>query len=1398
MDNTTKYGIDALDKNTGSNNTALGAYSAYNNVDGSNNTAVGSNSAFFNELGANNTSLGCGSLCNNVNGSLNTAIGSSALEGVYGQSVGNENTAVGVQSLYAMQNGEFNSAVGAYAGLNVTDGAYNTFLGANTSAPTTNCNNSTAIGYNAVITESNQMMLGGLDASGQYPNVVVPGTMNVLNESIFNTDILVNGLTVGLGGGSKTANLAVGIAALSNNSTGNQNIAIGRNALSNNVTGGNNIAIGVGSLQGTSTSYSGSNNVGIGAGTLQLITTGINNVAIGEVALLNNTTGSYNVAIGQNAASNLNCIGNTAIGYSANGSNTYTSYNYSTAIGYMAQNTASNQIMLGGLNNSEQYPSVIIPGQGYLSNFTATNNETQLVPKSYVDSLAGGLSITQSCICATTANITLTSSDSLPPSSSTDGVTLADITDPSYNVLVMAQTNSVENGVYSITYSDGLYTWIRPPSDEPMCVGYNAAGAYSFIKGGDTYACSGLVQTNADASGNSIVGTDALNYSIYYQISISSGQGLNTSESNGKAYLNVDSSLNFINYIDSTLGQLMATGVLSIGEYTTTSVNIGSSVTNVPVIIKSSMLQGVDATFNTLSVSGINIGLGGGQVAGNTAVGNSALYYTDASGICNTAVGFESLNKNTSGNSNTTIGYQAGYNNTTGSYNCAIGVSALLNNQTGGGNVAIGRTALQSCTASNNTAIGTNVLRSTTTGVNNVSIGENSLTVNTTGSYNTAIGSNALNDASNNAGSYNTAIGYNAGLLNVNLSNSTAIGYNAQNTESNQIMLGGLNSSSQYPSVFIPGSLSGSTGTFTTLSATTATFTNMTYTSASYTEDITVSGINIGIGGGSVASNARMGYQSLYSNTTGYHNDAFGYQALYSNLTGNDNTAMGYESLYLNDSSCNTAIGYKSLYSNTTGLYNTAIGCSAGELNAADLSYVTAIGYNALNTESNQIMLGGVNGSGNYPTVVIPGSLACQNVSFSNLTLESLYSTDASFSTVTATTLNVTNLSFSDLTLQSLYSTDASFSTVAATTMEVTNMNVTDASFANIYATTATFANMSYQTATFTEDITINGVNAGRGSGDIVENTVFGYGSLRSIDSVDASWNSAFGYYVLTNNTTGNANSAFGFNSLVFNTTGCNNVACGTQSLYSNITGGTNVAVGNGALLQNVAGNCNTAIGDAAMYNIGGSWNTSLGYQALLANDGSANPVSYNTAIGCWSLYNTTSGSFNTGVGVNALQSVTSGSYNSALGYNAGYSSLGQTADYSTAIGYNAQYTASNQIMLGGANPSNNYPLVIAPGGYNTTSDYRIKQNIVPLKETTFSVDDLNPVHYLNTNTGKQDIGVIAHELQEHYPFLVNGEKDDSTGMQSVNYTGLIGLLIHEIQILKQQVKQLNNNNNNI
>jgi hypothetical protein len=111
-------------------------------------------------------------------------------------------------------------------------------------------------------------------------------------------------------------------------------------------------------------------------------------------------------------------------------------------------------------------------------------------------------------------------------------------------------------------------------------------------------------------------------------------------------------------------------------------------------------------------------------------------------------------------------------------------------------------------------------------------------------------------------------------------------------------------------------------------------------------------------------------------------------------------------------------------------------------------------------------------------------------------------------------------------------------------------------------------------------------------------------------------------------------------------------------------------------------------------------------------------------------------------------------------------------------------------VGIGKTNPS--YALDIS-GVFNstqtlTTSDYRIKENVVPLVgQSKYSVDNIKPLMYTNTLVNKEDIGFLAHELEEEYPFLVLGEKDASGNYQSINYAGIIAILVAEVKRLKQK-----------
>ena len=93
---------------------------------------------------------------------------------------------------------------------------------------------------------------------------------------------------------------------------------------------------------------------------------------------------------------------------------------------------------------------------------------------------------------------------------------------------------------------------------------------------------------------------------------------------------------------------------------------------------------------------------------------------------------------------------------------------------------------------------------------------------------------------------------------------------------------------------------------------------------------------------------------------------------------------------------------------------------------------------------------------------------------------------------------------------------------------------------------------------------------------------------------------------------------------------------------------------------------------------------------------------------------------------------------------------------------------------------------------YNTSSDYRLKENIVPMTGALTKVAQLKPVTYKWKVDGTNGEGFIAHELAEICPNAVSGEKDavDENGdikPQGIDVSFLIATLTAAIQELKAQ-----------
>ena len=97
---------------------------------------------------------------------------------------------------------------------------------------------------------------------------------------------------------------------------------------------------------------------------------------------------------------------------------------------------------------------------------------------------------------------------------------------------------------------------------------------------------------------------------------------------------------------------------------------------------------------------------------------------------------------------------------------------------------------------------------------------------------------------------------------------------------------------------------------------------------------------------------------------------------------------------------------------------------------------------------------------------------------------------------------------------------------------------------------------------------------------------------------------------------------------------------------------------------------------------------------------------------------------------------------------------------------------------------------------YNTSSDYRLKENVAPMTGALATVAQLKPVTYTWKADGSAGQGFIAHELQAVVPDCVTGTKDavDAEGKpryQGVDTSFLVATVVAALQELKAEVDSL-------
>ena len=190
-----------------------------------------------------------------------------------------------------------------------------------------------------------------------------------------------------------------------------------------------------------------------------------------------------------------------------------------------------------------------------VTNAGTPTDDTDLVTKSYADSLKEGLNVKDSVEAASTSNIDLTSTTDPTP---VDGVTL----DDGDRILLKDQTTGSENGIYDATTATDPTTWVRSEdadSDEEL-----TDGTFVWVNEGTANADTGFILTTDDPI---TVGTTALTFVQFSGAGqITAGTNLNKDGNT----LNVDATIS-LSAVDVsgqyTIGnQKLATEIVDSGQ----------------------------------------------------------------------------------------------------------------------------------------------------------------------------------------------------------------------------------------------------------------------------------------------------------------------------------------------------------------------------------------------------------------------------------------------------------------------------------------------------------------------------------------------------------------------------------------------------------------------------------------------------------------------------------------------------------------------------------------------------------------------------------------------------------------------------------------------------------------
>ena len=206
-----------------------------------------------------------------------------------------------------------------------------------------------------------------------------------------------------------------------------------------------------------------------------------------------------------------------------------------------------------------------------ITNLADPVNTQDAATRGFVEATAQGLDVKDSCVAATTGNITI--STALNNGDTLDGVTLS----TNDRVLVKDQSTASQNGIYIVGSS--------PARAADLAAGSNAAGMFTFIEQGTVNADNGFVCTSN--AGSAVTGTNNLTYAQFSGAGqITTADGLQKSGNT----ISVDLKSNGGIVIESTeiavdLGASSITGTLAVGDGGTGATSASNARSNLGLVI---------------------------------------------------------------------------------------------------------------------------------------------------------------------------------------------------------------------------------------------------------------------------------------------------------------------------------------------------------------------------------------------------------------------------------------------------------------------------------------------------------------------------------------------------------------------------------------------------------------------------------------------------------------------------------------------------------------------------------------------------------------------------------------------------------------------------------------------